>query len=54
MDHLTKEQIQSRVRLEGKLPSLLGVFDLYVKGLGGNFEVSIALGNNTSIDFCLG
>jgi hypothetical protein len=50
MDHLTKEQIQSRVRLEGKLPSLLGVFDLYVKGLGGNFEVSIALGNNTSID----
>ena len=50
MDHLTKEQIQSRMRLEGKLPSLLGVFDLYVKGFGADFEVSIALGNNESID----
>lgn len=50
MDHLTKEQIQALVKVEGKLPSLLGVFDLYVKGFGKTIEVSIALGNNESCD----
>jgi hypothetical protein len=50
MDHLTKEQIQALVKLERELPSLLGVFDLYVKGFGTNIEVSIALGNNESCD----
>lgn len=50
MAHLTKEQIQALLRLEGKLPSLLGVFDLYVQGFGTNVEVSIALGNNQSMD----
>jgi hypothetical protein len=50
MAHLSKEQIQALLRLEGKLPSLLGVFDLYVQGFGMNVEVSIALGNNKSKD----
>lgn len=50
MDHLTKEHIENLVKLEGKLPSLLGVFDLYVRGFGASFEVSIALGNNESVD----
>lgn len=50
MDHLTKEQIQARLRLKGKLPSLFGVFDLYVQGFGMNVEVSLALGNNQSLD----
>lgn len=50
MAQLTKEQIQALVKLEGKLPSLLGVFDLYVKGFEMNMRVSIALGNNVACD----
>lgn len=50
MDHLTKEQIQALIKIEGKLPSLFGVFDLYVKGFGTNVKVTIALGNNESCD----
>ncbi len=50
MAHLTKEQIKALLRLEGKSPSLLGVFDLYVQGFTMNVEVSIALGNNKAKD----
>lgn len=50
MDHLTKEQIESLVKIEGELPSYFGVFDLYVKGFGTTIPVSIALGNNESCD----
>ncbi len=50
MDHLTKEQIQALLRIEGKDPSWFGNFELFVKGFGKNMEVSIALGNNKSDD----
>jgi hypothetical protein len=45
MDHLTREQIQTLLRIEGESPYWFGVFDLYVTGFGTSIEVSIALKN---------
>lgn len=47
MDHLTKEQIQSLLRIEGKSPQWHGVFDLFVQGFGSSINVSIALKSNS-------
>ena len=47
MDHLTREQIQTLLRIEGESPHWFGVFDLYVKGFGTSIEVSIALKNDS-------
>jgi hypothetical protein len=49
MDHLTKEQIQTLMRIEGKSPHWSGVFDLFVKSFGTSIKVSIALWNNNSL-----
>jgi hypothetical protein len=48
MDHLTKEQIQTLMRIEGKAPHWFGEFDLFVQGFGTSIKVSIALWNNES------
>jgi hypothetical protein len=48
MDHLTKEHIQTVMRIEGKAPNWLGEFDLFVKGFGASLKVSIALWNDRS------
>ncbi len=50
MDHLTKEQIQGLMRVEGKSPHWSGVLDLFVKSFGRSIKVTIALGNNSSLD----
>ena len=50
MDHLTKEQIQSLMRREGKSPYWTGEFDLFVKSFGTSIPVSIALWNNDSLE----
>ena len=50
MDHLAKEQIQALMRVEGKSPDWSGVFDLFVKSFGRSIKVTIALGNNNSLD----
>ena len=47
MNHLTKEQTQNLMRIEGKSPHWFGVFDLYVKGFGTSIKVSIALKNDS-------
>ena len=48
MDQLTKEHIQTVMRIEGKAPYWFGEFDLFVKGFGTSIKVSIALWNNYS------
>lgn len=50
MDHLTKDQIQSLIRVEGKSPHWTGEFDLFVKSFGRSLPVSIALWNNESFE----
>lgn len=47
MSYLTKEEVQSLLKIQRKLSSWFGTFDLFVEGFGQSIEVSIALCSNS-------